>query len=236
MQIDIITLDNGSAGSRRAAGRDLRRQAARRHHGARGALAAGQAPRRHAQDQGHGRGVTARPRSRTARRAPATPARAACARRSSAPAASCTARWCAPRLRPAEEGAPPGPDLRAVAEAGRGQAGRAGRAPAPAARRRNWRSKLKALGWRSALIVDRAVDRGFPARQPQHPRRRRAADRRRERLRHPEPRRAGDHHRRRRRAEARLGWPATRCRAGGTEVAPIVAASEHGAAGEGEPA
>ena len=80
---------------RRAAGRDFRREAARRHHGARGALAAGQAPRRHAQGQGHERGVRARRRSRTARRAPATRARAACARRSSARAAWCMGRWCA---------------------------------------------------------------------------------------------------------------------------------------------
>ena len=61
--------------------------------------------------------------------------------------------------------------------------------------------KLKALGWRSALMVDHAVDAGFPARQPQHP----GLDvlptvgaNVYDILR---PRRAGDHHRRRRRAQ-----------------------------------
>ena len=47
--------------------------------------------------------------------------------------------------------------------------------------------------------------RGLPARQPQHPRHRRAADDRRQCLRHPEPRRAGDHHRRRRGPEGAAG-------------------------------
>ena len=60
--------------------------------------------------------------------------------------------------------------------------------------------KLKALGWTSALIVDQRGGCRLPARQPQHPRHRRAADGRRQRLRHPAPRRAGDHHRRASRA------------------------------------
>ena len=57
-----------------------------RHPRPRRQLAAGQAPRRDAQDQGHQRHPAARPRSPTSRRAPAAPARAACARRSSAAA------------------------------------------------------------------------------------------------------------------------------------------------------
>ena len=58
----------------------------KRHPRPHGAVAARQAPRRHAQDQGHQRASRARPRSPGGRRAPAAPARAACARRSSAAA------------------------------------------------------------------------------------------------------------------------------------------------------
>ena len=39
-----------------------------------------------------------------------------------------------------------------------------------ASRPATWRSKVKALGWSSALIVDGAVDAGLPAGQPQHAR------------------------------------------------------------------
>ena len=92
MQVEITTLDQGQRRQRRAAGRYLRRQTACRHHGARGALAVGQAPVRQPQGQGHVGGVRAPRRSRIARRAPAMRARAACARRSFAAAAWCMVR------------------------------------------------------------------------------------------------------------------------------------------------
>ena len=95
MQIDIITLDKATAGSAELPDEIFAITPRAGHHGARRALAAGQAPRRQPQDQGHGARSPARPRSHTSRRAPATRARAACARRSSAPAAWCMARWCA---------------------------------------------------------------------------------------------------------------------------------------------
>ena len=163
MQID----DHQHARQRRRAGTAelpdeiLRRQAARRHHGARGALAARQAARRHAQDQGHERGVRAPRRSRIARRAPAMRARAACARRSSAPAAWCTGRSCAihgyslpKKVR----------RLGLISALSQKQA--EGKlvvldAAAGVAKTSELAKKLKALGWRSALIVDRAVDEGF---------------------------------------------------------------------------
>ena len=72
-------------------------------------------------------------------------------------------------------------------------------------RPRNWRARLKALGWRFGADRRPRGGRGLPARQPQHPRHRRAADDRRQRLRHPDPRRAGDHRRRRRRPEGAAG-------------------------------
>ena len=69
--------------------------AARRHHGARRALAARQAPRRHAQDEGHGRSLRHDEEAVPPEGHRATRARAPCARRSSARAAWCTARSCA---------------------------------------------------------------------------------------------------------------------------------------------
>ena len=54
-----------------------------------------------------------------------------------------------------------GLDLRAVAEAGREQAGGAGRARPAAPKTGELAKKIKALGWTSALIIDGAVDEGF---------------------------------------------------------------------------
>ena len=51
MDLKVTTLDGKSAGIDRARRRDLRPRAARRHPAAHGALAAGQAPGGHAQDQ-----------------------------------------------------------------------------------------------------------------------------------------------------------------------------------------
>ena len=70
------------------------------------------------------------------------------------------ARWCAATIQPAQEGAPARPDFRAVAEGARRQAGGAGRGGRHA-KTKELAAKLKALGWTSALIVDRAVDEGF---------------------------------------------------------------------------
>ena len=72
----------------RVAGRVLRQQAARRHHGARRSLADGETPGRNAQTKGMGE-VQGTTKSHIARRAPATRVRAACGRHSSARAAWC---------------------------------------------------------------------------------------------------------------------------------------------------
>ena len=99
------------------------------------------------------------------------------------------------RVQPEQEGAPARPDLGAVAEAGGRQAGGARRGER---RGEDRRAGEEAEGAGLAFGADRRPHggRGLPARQPQHPRHRRAADGRRQRLRHPEPRRAGDHRRR----------------------------------------
>ncbi len=55
------------------------------------------------------------------------------------------------------------------------------------------RSRLGALGWTSVLVVDAAVDATFLRGSAQPAPCRRAADAGRQRLRYPEPRRAGDH-------------------------------------------
>ena len=86
MKSSVTNLDNEDARRDRARRRGVRPAGAQGHPGARRELAARQAPRRHPQDQGHQRQSAARPRSPTSRRAPAGPARAACARRSSAAA------------------------------------------------------------------------------------------------------------------------------------------------------
>ena len=124
---------------RRVAGRHLRRQAARRHHGARGALAVGEAPRRHAQHQGPERGVRhdeeAVPAEGHRQCAPGQPARAAVPQgRRGARAGAALA-----RIQPEQEGAPARPDLGAVAEAGRRQAGGARRGERRRRRPASWR-------------------------------------------------------------------------------------------------
>ena len=88
-------------------------------------------------------------------------------------------------------------------EAGGRQAGGAGCGE----RRQDRRAGEEAQGAGLAFGTDRRSrgGHGLPARQPQHPRHRPAADGRGQRLRHPEPRRAGDHRRRGRGAEAATG-------------------------------
>ena len=136
--------------------RGVRPARAARHPRAHGQLAARQAPRRHAQDQGHQRHQRHDQEALTSRRAPATRARAACARRSSAAArVDLRPGRAQPRARPAEEGAQARAQDGAVGQAGRRQAGRdRRRSTARTARPRRSPSKLAKLGWTSALIID----------------------------------------------------------------------------------
>ena len=95
---------------------------------------------------------------------------------------------------------------------GREQAGRSGRCEDMRPKTGELAKKIKALGWTSALIIDGAVDEGFQRACRNIHQAGRAADDRRQRLRHSEPRRSGDHHRRARGPEG--ADQRRRCRAG----------------------
>ena len=139
MQVEITTLDKASAGNAELPDELFGGQAASGHHGARGALAVRQAPRRHAQHQGAERGVRHHEEAVSPEGhrqcAARQPARAAVPRRRHRARAGAAFA----RVQPEQEGAAAGADLRAVAEAGRRQAGGAGRRRRHHARPPSWR-------------------------------------------------------------------------------------------------